>query len=52
MAQQLHLKSITAPQTEAERVLKLQKDACRAQPYPSLAVRLDLLTRLVINNPQ
>lgn len=46
MAQQLHLKSITAPQTEAERVLKLQKDACRAQPYPSLAVRLDLLTRL------
>ncbi|MGE0341943.1 MAG: aldehyde dehydrogenase family protein, partial [Porticoccaceae bacterium] len=46
MAQQLHLKSITAPQTEAERILMLQKDACRAQPYPSLAVRLDLLTRL------
>ncbi|MFP5415033.1 MAG: coniferyl aldehyde dehydrogenase [Gammaproteobacteria bacterium] len=46
MAQQLQLKNITAPQTEAERILKLQKDACHAQPYPPLAVRLDLLTRL------
>lgn len=46
MAQQLHIRSITAPQTEAERILKLQKDACRTHPYPSYSVRLDLLIRL------
>lgn len=46
MAQQLERRHIEAPQTEAERIFKLQRDACRANPYPPLAERLEHLRRL------
>lgn len=46
MAQQLERRHIEAPQTEAERIFKLQRDACRANPYPELAERLEHLRRL------
>lgn len=46
MGQQLQRRQIDNPQTEAERVFKLQQDAARALPYPPLAQRLDWLQRL------
>lgn len=46
MAQNLNLKVIENPQTEAEVIFKAQKDAYRARPYPSLKERLDNLTKL------
>ncbi len=46
MAQQLERRHIVAPQTEAERIFKQQRDACRAHPYPSLKERLGHLQRL------
>ncbi|MFZ5654131.1 MAG: coniferyl aldehyde dehydrogenase [Pseudomonadota bacterium] len=46
MAQQLQRRHIETPRTEAERIFLLQRDACRARPYPPLAERLELLQRL------
>lgn len=46
MAQNLNLKIIDNPRTEAEIIFKAQKDAYRANPYPSLKERLDNLVKL------
>ena len=46
MAQNLNLKVIENPQSEAETILKAQKDAYRANPYPSLQERLNNLVKL------
>ncbi|MBQ0798177.1 MAG: coniferyl aldehyde dehydrogenase [Porticoccaceae bacterium] len=46
MAQNLNLKVIENPQTEAETILKAQKEAYRANPYPSLQERLNNLVKL------
>jgi len=46
MGQSRQTKVVENPQTEAERILKAQKDAYFKNPYPSLQERLDNLLKL------
>ena len=46
MAQNVAIREIESPQTDAERILKTQREACRAAPYPALAARLHNLAKL------
>ena len=46
MAQNVAIREISAPQTEAEGILKAQREAHRSNPYPDLAERRDNLLKL------
>lgn len=46
MAQNVAVREISAPETEAEGILKAQRQAHRANPYPTLAERRENLLKL------
>jgi coniferyl-aldehyde dehydrogenase len=54
MAQTAQLRRIEAIDNEAQRIFKLQREAYKRQPYPSLEVRLERLSKIeaiLVENP-